>query len=151
MSNASEESPRTGRRSAVGSPSHPVAEVARRRCRGLHPVRASRVAVACGQCWERAIRDDERAVVLFGLPREIAPDPDYVDEIAVELAVAGRRPRLVAAEEAAAVAVLAGRGWSDSRIAEWLGMRVTRVVALRTGTSTSTSAVTVLPVGPAAA
>jgi hypothetical protein len=120
-----------GRRAAVGSPSHPVAEPARRRCRALHPERAARVAVACGECWERAIRDDERAVVLFGLPREIEPDPDYVDEIAVEQAIAGHRPRLVPAEEAAAVAVLAARGWSDTRIAEWLGTRFTRVVELR--------------------
>jgi hypothetical protein len=88
--------------------------------------------VACGECWERAIRDDERAVVWFGLPREIKPDPNYVDEIAVEQAIAGRRPRLVPAEEAAAVAVLARRGWSDTRIAEWLGIRYARVVELRT-------------------
>jgi hypothetical protein len=89
------------------------------------------VAVACGECWERAIRDDERAVVLFGLPREIEPDPTYVDVVAVELAVAGHRPALTPVEEARAVAILLRRGWSDTRIAEWLGIRPSRVVDLR--------------------
>jgi hypothetical protein len=123
----------SGRRGVVGSPSHPVAGVARRRCRGLHPRRAAAVAVACGECWERAIRDDERAVVLFGLPREIEPDPAYVDEVAVERAVAGHRQRLTPIEEARAVAILLRRGWSDNRIAEWLGIRTPRVVDLRSG------------------
>jgi hypothetical protein len=122
-----------GRRSAFGSPSHPVAEPARRRCRALHQARAARVAVACGECWERAIRDDERAVVLFGLPREIEPDPDYVDVVAVELAVAGHRQRLTPVEEAKAVAILLRREWSDTRIAGWLGIRTPRVVDLRSG------------------
>jgi hypothetical protein len=121
------------RRGAVGSPSHPLAEPARRRCRELHPRTAAAVAVACAECWERAIRDDERAVVLFGLPREIEPDPSYVDVIAVELAVAGHRPRLTPLEEAEAVAILLRRGWSDSRIADWLGIRPPRVVDLRSG------------------
>jgi len=122
---------KSSRRGAVGSPSHSLAEVARRRCRGLHQQRSAATAVACGECWERAIRDDERVVVLFGLPREIESDPDYVDEIVVEQAIAGRRPRLVAAEEAVAVAVLTGRGWSDDRIARWLGIRLARVSDLR--------------------
>jgi hypothetical protein len=124
---------KSNRRAAIGSPTHPVAEPAHRRCRELHPRTAAAVAVACGECWERAIRDDERAVVLFGLPREIEPDPEYVDVVAVELAVAGHRPRLTPVEEARAVAVLLRRGWSDTRIAEWLGMRAARVVDLRSG------------------
>jgi hypothetical protein len=119
-------------RQASGMP-HPVAEPARRRCRELHPELAARVAVACGECWERAIRDDERAVVLFGLPREIEPDPSYVDEIAVERAVAGHRPRLTPVEEAKAVAILLRQGWSDTRIAGWLGIRASRVIDLRSG------------------
>jgi hypothetical protein len=126
-----------GKRSAVGSPSHPVAEPARRRCRELHPRTAAAVAVACGECWERAIRDDERAVVLFGLPREIEPDPEYVDEVAVERAVAGHRPRLTPVEQSLAVAVLLRRGWSDNRIGEWLGIRVPRVIDLRSGVVTA--------------
>jgi hypothetical protein len=54
-------------------------------------------------------------------------------EVRACLAVAGRRPRLTAAEEAAAVAVLTGRGWSDTPIGEWLCIRHSRVVALRSG------------------
>jgi len=121
------------RRGAVGSPSHPLAEVARRRCRDEHPHRAAGAVVACGECWERAIRDDERVCVEFGLPREIEPDPDYVDVVAVELAVAGHRQRLTPVEEAKAVAILLRRGWSDTRIAGWLGIRTPRVVDLRSG------------------
>ena len=140
--------PSRGRRSrgcSCGSPSHPTAEPALRRCRELHPERTAAVPVACWECWERAIRDDERVVVLFGLPREIEPDPDYVDEIAVEQAVAGKRPSLTAVEQAAAVSVLAARGWSDGRIGEWLGIRYPRVTTLRAGTPTA------LPAGPEAA
>jgi hypothetical protein len=94
-----------------------------------------RATVACGDCWERAIRDDERVVVLFGLPREIEPDPTYVDTIAVEQAVAGHKPSLTPPEEAKAVAILLRRGWSDTRIAEWLGIRQPRVVDLRAAVS----------------
>jgi hypothetical protein len=97
------------------------------------------VAVACGECWERAIRDDERVVVLFGLPREIAPDPEYVDVVAVELAVAGHKPALTPPEEAKAVAILLRRGWSDTRIAEWLGIRASRVINLRSGAAPTTA------------
>ncbi|WP_343947329.1 hypothetical protein [Pseudonocardia zijingensis] len=70
-------------------------------------------------------------MVLFGLPREIEPDPTYVDHIAVELAVAGHKPRLTPLEESEAVAILLRRGWSDTRVAEWLGMRASRVIDLR--------------------
>jgi hypothetical protein len=59
---------------------------------------------ACGVCWERAIRDDERFAVEHGLPREIAVDPDYIDEIAVDLACRGEEVTLTAAEFAVAVA-----------------------------------------------
>jgi hypothetical protein len=81
---------------------HPVAAVAARLCKAhLGAVRASGLGgVACGGCWERAIRDDERAVVLFGLPREIEPDPSYVDEIAVELALRGESVALTPTERA---------------------------------------------------
>jgi hypothetical protein len=78
--------------------------------------------VACGACWEEAIRADERAVVQFDLPREIEPDPSYVDEIAVERACAGDRVRLTGREFEAAVRRLAGRGYSGYQSAEVLGV-----------------------------
>lgn len=81
---------------------HPVAGVAARHCE-VH-LGASRKTmlgqVACGACWERALRDDERAVVEFGLPREVMPDLSYVDEIAVELACRGERVSLTRVERA---------------------------------------------------
>lgn len=121
---------RRRRRDPVGSPLHPLADVARRRCRELHP--SSRSAVACGECWERVIRDDERVVILFRLPREVPqPDPDDVDEIAVELAIAGQRPALTPVELVVAIERLAPRRWSDREIAEWLGVRVAEVVNAR--------------------
>lgn len=77
---------------------HPLAEVARRMCR---TARHSKNSVACGRCWETAIRADERAVVLFDLPAEPpAPDVSYVDWVAVERACGGELLRLTAAERA---------------------------------------------------
>jgi hypothetical protein len=80
--------------------SHPVASVAARNCAAhlgkLH--RHQLGETACGACWERAIRDDERAVVEFGLPREVVPDLSYVDEIAVELACRGEQVALTRVE-----------------------------------------------------
>ena len=139
LSGGKSKTTQSGRRSAVGSPSHPVAEPARHRCRELHPAQAAQFAVACGECWERAIRDDERVVVLFGLPREIEPDPTYVDTVAVELAVAGHKQQLTPPEEAKAVAILLRRGWSDTRIAEWLGIRAPRVIDLRSTIAAATA------------
>lgn len=104
-------------------PGHPLAVVARRLCRELHPFASSGLGgVACGRCWEQAIRDDERAVLLFELPREIEPDPDYVDQVAVDRVCAGERLPLTGPEQAAAVAVLARRGWACARISQHLGV-----------------------------
>jgi malonate-semialdehyde dehydrogenase (acetylating)/methylmalonate-semialdehyde dehydrogenase len=78
------------------APDHPLAEVAGRHC---HDHVANLIGgVACGACWERAIRDDERVVVECDLPREVTPDPEYVDEIAVDLACRGERLTLTPAE-----------------------------------------------------
>lgn len=77
---------------------HPLAEVARRLCRQAGHGRNS---VACGRCWEVAIRADERAVVLFGLPAEPpVPDVSFVDPVAVERACRGELLRLTVAERA---------------------------------------------------
>jgi hypothetical protein len=78
--------------------------------------------VACGQCWERAVRDDERVVVEFGLSRELVRDPLLVDEVAVELACRGERVALTPVERRVAVARLAGRGVSRTRVAVLLRM-----------------------------
>src|SRR5262245_34102964 len=94
-------------------PQHPVAAVVERLCRG-HLVAGSPArligGVGCGACWERAIRDDERAVVLFGLPRELESDPYLIDEIAVDLACGGVPTSLTAGERAEAVRRLTARG-----------------------------------------
>lgn len=115
----------SGRGRGYLGPRHPVAEVAARLCEAHLPgVRASVGigGVACGACWERAIRADERAVVLFDLPREIEPDPSYVDEIAVERACAGDRVRLTRPEFVEAVRRLIAWGYSGQAAAERLGV-----------------------------
>lgn len=86
--------------------------------------------MACGACWERVIRDDERCAVLYGLPRAIEVDPAYVDEIAVERACAGERQRLTPSERAAAVRLLADRGYKAPRIARRLRLETAQVRAL---------------------
>jgi hypothetical protein len=93
--------------------------------------------VGCGVCWERAIRDDERAVVWFGLPRECGPDPDLVDEIAVELACAGEPTALTAVERAEVVRRLTARGESAWRIAERLRMATRSVTRARAAARSS--------------
>lgn len=110
-------------------PRHPVAAVAARLCEAhLGTLRHRLVGqTACGACWERAIRDDERAVVLFDLPREVIPDPSYIDEIAVELACRGEDVALTPAERRVAhqrmraaerkAAEVSGRGWISSTVA----------------------------------
>jgi hypothetical protein len=122
-----------GRRYHLGS-RHLLAEVARQHCANRHaPGSVLRVGgVACGECWELAIRDDEQIVVEHGLPREIEPDPAYVDEIAVDLACRGERVSLTPADRAAAVARLSTAGRSVDQIATRLRMSTSRVVLLLT-------------------
>lgn len=83
-------------------PAHVLADVAARNCAPHHSPLIG--GDACGACWERAVRDDERFAVEFDLPRELVADPDDVDEIAVALACQGEDVALTAAEFAAAVA-----------------------------------------------
>jgi hypothetical protein len=87
--------------------------------------------VGCGACWERAIRDDERAVVLFELPRELGPDPDLIDEVAVELACGGEPAALTAAERAEVARRLTARGEPAWRIAERVRMATRSVHRVR--------------------
>ncbi|MFG2043143.1 hypothetical protein [Dactylosporangium sp. NPDC048998] len=109
-------------------PGHVLADVAARHCDG-HRSPLSRT-VACGACWERAIRDDERFAVECGLPRELTPDPDYVDEIAVDLACRGERVELTRVEFAAAVERLRGRAMTPTAIAKRLHVSYHAVIAV---------------------
>ena len=72
------------------SRTHPLAEIAAGHCTGhLGSLRPAGIGdVAGGACWERAIRDDERVAVEFGLPRQHATDPMHVDDLLAGLAEA---------------------------------------------------------------
>lgn len=104
---------------------HLLAGVARRRCTAVHPGLAGHALigrVACGRCWEEAIRTDARVAAEFELPAE-TPEPDlsYVDPIAVERALAGERVRLTRTERAE----LARRAYAGEvpwRVVERLGI-----------------------------
>ena len=111
------------RRPAHFSAKHPLAAVARRRCRELgHRADPSREvgAVACEECWEAAIRADERFVVEYDLD-DAAPVPaDDLDEIALELAMRGKRVHLTRPERAAAITRLHEDGLSACAIGKRL-------------------------------
>jgi len=79
-------------RSPIFGLAHPLAKVARARC-AEHKGNKKFLpgAMACAHCWEAVIRADERVVVLFELEGADAVPADDIDEIAVELAVAGKR------------------------------------------------------------
>jgi hypothetical protein len=94
---------------------HPLAQIAAGHCDGhTAPLLGG---VACGACWERAIRDDERVVVQFALPRELTPDPSYVDQVAVDRACEGEHLALTEAELVAAIHQLRRRGATMQDIA----------------------------------
>ncbi len=78
---------------------HSLAAVAAQHCR-QHPGPRRLVGgqVACGPCWERAIRDDEKFAVEHELPRELDVDLDFIDHVAVAQALAGQRVPLTRAE-----------------------------------------------------
>lgn len=136
-----EEGPTVSSRGYLG-PQHPVAAVVERLCRA-HVGGRGIGGVGCGACWERAIRADERAVVLFGLPRECDRDPDLVDEIAVELACAGVRTALTAVERAEVVRRLTARGEPAWRIGERLGTTGRWVTRARAASCVSAAPVSV--------
>jgi hypothetical protein len=114
---------------------HPLVEVAARLCRAHPP--STRRAGPCGPCWERAVRDDERIVTECGLPRELVPDPDHVDAIAVDLACRGERVSLTAAECAVAVTTLRTQGLTDTRIAARLRRSHDTVLAVPAAQATA--------------
>lgn len=109
-------------------PDHPLAAVAAQHCkahggRPWHGVGR----VACGACWERAIRDDEQVRIEHDLPREIVADPDYVDEVAVDLACQGQVVTLTDVERVAAIRRMAGRGLACRTIARRVRVSSDRV------------------------
>lgn len=102
---------------------HPLGSVARDRCLSEHRLSTSRIGgVACGRCWEQAIRADERVVIELGLPPEPHADPDLVDEVAVDRACAGDSVRLTKAERRAAVTRLLASGLLPGQVSAQLGM-----------------------------
>jgi hypothetical protein len=126
-------------------PGHPLAEVATRHCNHPAPLLGG---VACGACWELAVRDDERLVVECGLPREIEPDPEYVDEIAVDLACRGERVELTPAEFRVAVRRLAARRLFPIEVARRLHCVYQAVVeVLESGAPAAGEAAAVASVG----
>jgi hypothetical protein len=120
-----------------------LGRVARERCRVVHPRWGSLVRgrVACAECWEHVIRVDAVVAHEEGLPAgPPVPDPALVDEVAVARACRGVRVRLTAAELAAVVEILTGRGLSGGQIADRLGMYPGRVLrAVRASGSDSGS------------
>ena len=106
-------------------PSHPLARIAGERCTHLTPQVGG---VACGECWESAIRDDERFVVENNLPREVGDQDGSVDEVAVERAVAGEPMHLTRQEQRIAVAALLGSGKTPAYISRVLRMNHSTVL-----------------------
>jgi len=117
---------------AYFGPAHVLADVAARNCAPHHSPLIG--GDACGACWERAVRDDERFAAEFDLPRDVAADPDDVDEIAVDLACRGEDVALTAAEFAAAVARMRGRQLGPMEIARRLRCTYDAVAAASTTT-----------------
>jgi len=110
-------------------PRHPLAEVATRLCEA-HYARLGQDEVACGPCWDTAIRNDERIVAEYELPREPATDTDLVDEIAVERAARGERVTLTAAELRAAAELLSARRMHPIEIGRRLHITYRATVAV---------------------
>ena len=119
--------------SRLVAPALTLADVAARHCaEGRHP-EPRFGGNACDACWERAVRDDERLAREYGLPEELISDPEYVDDIAVELACRGERVPMTPIEQAAAAHRLRSLGLSPVEIARRLHMRYINVVELLSG------------------
>ena len=106
-------------------PSHPLARIAAERC--FHLV-LQVGGVACGECWESAIRDDERFVVENDLSREVGDQDDGVDEVAVERAIAGVPTHLTRQEQRIAIAALLRCGKTPAYISRVLRMNHSTVM-----------------------
>ncbi len=128
---ASAEQPRRG-----FDASHPLAEVVARLHRAHDDASAARKVgrIGCAQCWEQAIRADERLAVEFELPA-LDVDPDYVDTVAVERACKSddTAVRLTPAERRTAVAKLTAQGLTLNQICRRLGIALRDVRAIERG------------------
>lgn len=96
------------------SKSHPVAEAANRLCASSHPnLGGGRIGnVACGKCWEAAIRADERWIIEAG---DGAPTAAPVlDHIAIDLAMSGKQVKLTTAERREAARRMIRRGFATT-------------------------------------
>ena len=102
------------------SGSHPLAGVARDWCLELHG-RPPRGTVACGACWEHAIRTDAVVAAEEDLPPAPVADPDLIDDVAVDRACAGLPVPLTAAEVTVVVRRLRQDGRTFADIAALLG------------------------------
>jgi hypothetical protein len=102
---------------------HPVASAARRTCRTAHRLHYSARldGVACPPCWATALLCDAAIAEAFELPSAPpAPDPLYVDPVAVERACTGERIPLTWIEQVAATRLLLADGWGVTWIRRWL-------------------------------
>lgn len=112
---------------------HPLAEAVRHRCLQLdHRADAGRYIgkVGCDECWEAAIRADERFAVENDLDDADPVPADDLDEIALGKAMRGERVRLTGHERAAAIGRLAEAGLSAGQIAYRLHLAGRDVQAL---------------------
>lgn len=105
---------------------HPLSEAALRRCRREHPqYRSGKNKVACGRCWEVVIRADAVLAAETRLPQSPPrPDPELIDEVAIERAVAGEAPipHLTPLERDVAVRQLRRQEMTFAEIASHLGI-----------------------------
>lgn len=78
--------------------------------------------VACGLCWEQAIRDDARFALENGLPAELLADPFLVDEVAITRAVQGHSVNLTPHERSIAARQLRSAGATMAEIGHLLAV-----------------------------
>jgi hypothetical protein len=111
---------------------HPLAVPARGRCRDLdHRTQSgSFYPVACGSCWEAAIRTDERVAVEDGLGNVDPVPADDLDEIALERALRGGRVNLTRHERHVAIFRLYAEGLTGNAIGKRLHIAQRDVTAV---------------------
>lgn len=92
--------------------------------------RAIAHAKACGYmpalAWDDMDNPDAKPILARGHSYE-----PVFDEVAVELAIHGRKPHLHPLETREVVRILHARTWSDERIAAWIGMSGRHVFRVR--------------------